>query len=85
MRGPGAELRVGYEVAACLGQWELTNHGDGFTLSAPVIHRNMFWLTAGYPLDLCVTVGKSQWRWKDVVVSGDSPLTVQGEGHPEVQ
>jgi hypothetical protein len=84
LRGPAAELRVGYETAACLGRWELTRTATGFTLEAPVIHRNLHWLTAGYPLDLCLSVGKSVWRFKDVVVAGDNPVHIQGEGRPEV-
>ena len=84
LRGPSAELRVGYETAACLGRWELTKTASGFTLSAPVVRCNQYWLTAGYPIDLCLTVGRASWRWKDVQVSGDSPLTIVGEGRPEV-
>jgi hypothetical protein len=84
MRGQTAELRVGYEIAACLGRWEMTRNGRGFHLSAPVIHQNLYWLTAGYPLDLCVMVGRSSWRWRNVTVSGDNPVAVFGTGKPEV-
>lgn len=84
MRGPSAELRVGYEVAACLGRWQLDRTETGFILSAPVIHRNLYWLTSGFPVDLCVTVGRASWRWRTVQVSGDDPITVIGEGRPEV-
>lgn len=85
MRGPAAELRIGHEVAACLGKWELTRTETGFYLTAGVIHRNMFWLTAGYPIDLSVSVGRNSWRWRNVQVSGDDPLIVSGTGRPEVQ
>lgn len=84
MRGQTAELRVGYEIAACLGRWEMTKDGRGFHLSASVIHQNLYWLTTGYPIDLCVTVGRSSWRWRNVVVTGGDPVIVTGQGKPEV-
>ena len=84
MRGLSAELRVGYEVAACLGRWELTRGETGFSLSAPVIHRNLFWLTAGYPLDLYLSAGRASFRCRNVTVSGDDPVNVFSQGKPEV-
>jgi hypothetical protein len=84
MRGHTAEIRVGYEIAACLGQWELTNTDRGWSLSAPVIHQNMYWLTAGYPLDLYITMGRIVRRWRGVTISGDNPISVIGQGKPEV-
>lgn len=85
MRGPSAEVRVGYETAARLGAWELVKDADGFTLSAPVLERNGYWLDSGRCLDLCVTVGKSMWRWRDVALDGDNPVTVRGAGRPEIR
>lgn len=85
LRGASGELRAGYETAACLGAWELTRTDGGFIVSAPVIHRNLYWLTAGQPLDLHLVVGRHTWHWRAVLVSGDDPLTVEGEGRPEIR
>jgi hypothetical protein len=85
MHGQTAELRVGHEVAVCLGRWELTRSAGSFVLTAPVIHRNLYWLTAGYPIDLCLTLGRQVWRWRDVLISGDDPVSVTGQGRPEIR
>jgi len=84
MAGTNAEIRVGYETAVVLGRWTLEIAGGEFVVSAHVQSRNMHWLTAGYPLDLCIKIKSSEWRWRNVTVSGDNPLSVYGRGKPEV-
>lgn len=85
MRGQSAEVRAGHETAVSLGRWELVRTDEGFTLTAPCLSCNAYWLTAGYRLDLLVSVGRASWRWRNVEVSGDGPITVMGSGHPEVE
>lgn len=72
MRATGNEgtLRVGYQVAAELGRWEMAQAPQvprTFRFTAQVEREHAYWITQK-PLDLVLSLGTAEWLWRDIVV-----------------
>lgn len=64
--GNAGELRVGYQVAAQLGPWEITPSGlSSYRFTATVLHEHAYWFTKR-PLDLVLGLGGTEWAWRGV-------------------
>ncbi len=66
--GQRGELRVGYQVAARLGRWEIVpiaSQGAAFQFTATVESEHDYWF-AKRPQDLVLAVGATEWLWRDV-------------------
>lgn len=74
MKGPSAEVRCGYQVAARLGSWEMSPKiGAGPNVEnfkAAVSDVDEFWI-AQEPLALVVKVGRTVWTYEPVTVVVD--------------
>lgn len=67
-RGPGGELRVGYQRAARLGAWEIVLESRlprTFTFRSMIFDEHDYWITQR-PLDLVLSLGMTEWVWRDV-------------------
>lgn len=81
-RGASGEVRAGGRLVARLGGWEavrVTDSGKNgrpveWAIGAGLTEVNDLWLISGQAYELRLAVGKSQWRWRDVVIqrAGDS-------------
>jgi hypothetical protein len=71
--GQDASVRWGYQVAAVLRAWTLSNDHGHITLTATVMHADTFRLTQ-QPLVLCATHPNGVWRFPivDLQCSGAS-------------
>jgi hypothetical protein len=72
LRGTGGELRHGYRVAARLKQWEIT-YG---VLTSPDADIDTFWANEEGAKSLRLIIGRSEWTWRDVKVSGLTPTLI---------
>jgi len=86
--GNSGELRVGGRLAVNLGHWELeyaTGSGIQWLLeSQNNTDVDYYWLESGGPFTLVLHVNNKQWRWAEVELLGMNPVTVRGEGSPEI-
>lgn len=84
------ELRVYYERAALLREWELTFSQDTIgKISVSVLvtkfELNDYWITKK-SFDAYFWLGLSWWLWKNVeIVSLGSVLELKTEGNPEAR
>lgn len=74
--GTAGEIRVGYQVAAHLGQWSLTllqRVPRTFQLRARITSTHDYW-SRQQPQDLVLWLGLTAWRWNSVAMTltGDS-------------
>lgn len=87
--GVTGELRAGGRLVARLGDWaanRVTDSGKNgnpvaWAIGAALTEVNDLWLTNGQAYELRLHVGKSQWRWRDVVVErvdGSVSMTATG-------
>lgn len=58
---------MGYQEAAALGAWRMLPEGDGFRFTARVVSEHPYWITQE-PLDLSISVGRTEWLWRGVSV-----------------
>lgn len=69
--GPAGTLRVGYQVAAELGAWDMELAAQRlpptFIFHAAVRREHAYWITQE-PLDLVLSLGSAEWLWRGVVV-----------------
>ena len=83
MRGNRAEIRLGYQVAAELGEWEFREAGDGFVVDAVVSKANPVYLGQA-PLALDIPQGRKTLRFHSVEVQQlGGRVKVRGQGSPE--
>ena len=83
MRGNRAEIRLGYQVAAVLGEWDYREEGDGFIVDAAVTSANPVYLGQA-PLALDLPQGRKTLRFHGVDVQQvGGRVRVRGEGTPE--
>ena len=82
MSGRGGELRNGYQVAARLGSWQMSES----QVECNVVSVDEFWLEEG-TLHLCLDVGSRVWVWRDIALAdrNSRPMVIQLVGSPEVQ
>lgn len=79
MRGTGGELKVGYQVAARLGSWDIAHD----VLTSPGAKVDPFWSGEPGSRSLRLVIGNTVWTWNDVRVSSYDPLTVDVSGTPD--
>lgn len=83
--GEAGELRVGYQVAARLGDWEVLADAAGpRILRAVVVSEHKAWV-GHRPLDLVLMLGRTLWVWRGlrpVVCNG--MVEVELSERPEV-
>jgi hypothetical protein len=83
MRGPSAELRVGYRTAAELGAWQITTGAGGaWTCTASAVRKDDYWFDRG-PMTLVVPFGARWLRFAVDAVSGNGTLSISGSARPE--
>lgn len=76
--GPSGTLRVGYQVAAELGHWEMVLAAQlprTFTFSATVQREHAYWITQE-PLDLVLTLGTAEWLWRGITLKREGPRVI---------
>lgn len=87
-RGETGELRAGYQCAARLGRWSLTQDeamGDGWTVEGVVVALDRFWLRHGVALTLVLPFSHSAWEWPvHDVEQTEGGLRIHGSGRPTV-
>lgn len=88
LAGGRGELRVGYQVAATLGPWEVALcDGPGprvFTCRTRVTDEHGLWMSQG-GFDLALRLGQAELVWRSVQPSRDGEaLTVELRGRPTV-
>ena len=81
--GFSGTLRVGYQWAADLSNWEITVDGHrpaAFVFRSTIVRQHQYWVEQS-PLDLVLTLANVEWLWRDVDVrrDGDSVLVVLKE------
>lgn len=91
MRGPAGEIRVGYQVAAQFGAWEIAPKivagPDVLLFKAAVKSVDQYWFTQE-PLALTVRVGRTRWTWEGeavTVVRDGSTLHADLKGKPRIE
>lgn len=86
-RGEAGALRVGYQVAADLGAWEMVlaqRLPRAYLFRAVVTREHPYWITQE-PLDLSLTVATVEWLWRGVTVTRDGAyVTVELAERPIV-
>jgi hypothetical protein len=80
MRGQSGEVRYGYQLAAQLGPWQLSDN----RLETSTTYQNDMWLTVG-ALTLRLNVGEKLWVWRDIEVLSIEPFILRLPGSPEVK
>lgn len=86
--GAGGRVRVGYQTAAMLGAWTLTQTRSGaivaYDVSARLTDLDTFWIQQG-PMDLELQMGARIWAWRQVepTFSAES-LAVSLDGVPAI-
>jgi len=69
IRGRGGEVRVGYQVAATLGDWTLTRTRLGpapeYQAEAQLASCDTYW-TQQRPMDVDLKMGNRRWQWSGV-------------------
>lgn len=68
--GTAGVLRVGYQVAADLGEWHMVLAPRlplTYAFRASVLSEHDYWITQE-PLDLVVQIGTAEWLWRGVEV-----------------
>jgi hypothetical protein len=88
-RGLRGELRVGGQLAARLGRWELVRRGDTLGLDtarvdAEVTWSDPFWVTQ-QPMCVWLEMGPAWWVWPVVRVVGTKRVSMTVRGDPEVK
>lgn len=78
MSGVRGEVRVGGRVAANLGRWSFDGTSKDWTVEATATDIDEYWIESGGPFDLHLHIGENIRRYRDVRVSGRSPLMVRG-------
>ena len=86
--GPSGLLRVGYQVAAEIGPWDITlapRLPRSFLFIGRLGRAHAYWMTQT-PLDLMVALGSVEWLWRDVVVEhvGDGEISIELRDRPIV-
>ncbi len=67
-RGPSGSLRVGYQVAAELGAWEIVIEPKiprTYAFRAVLLTQHDYW-SQQRPLDLVLALGATEWTWRGV-------------------
>lgn len=65
--GQRGELRVGYQVAARLGSWEIVpGPHAAFQLTATIHDEHEVWSGQPGPKDLVLSLGSAEWSWSGV-------------------
>ena len=77
MRASGrvGALRVGYQLAATLGAWDIEQASEiprAFVFRSSILSEHAHWITQ-QPLDLVLAIGTVEWLWRDIALerSGD--------------
>lgn len=87
--GSYGELRVGYQRAARLTNWQIIPADGyprrfGFVFTATVAEEHAYWVTQE-PLDLALWLGNAEWLWRGIVPRRDGVrLTVSLAERPIV-
>lgn len=95
-RGQYAELRIGYQVAVHVGEYELKREEHSvmdteeqkrklppWSFSGVVKKQDAFWLTRG-PFELRAYIGSRIWKWQGVVpVIKNGRVSAVIHGEPE--
>lgn len=86
-RGETGALRVGYQVAADLGAWEMIlapRLPRAYLFRAVVTREHPYWITQE-PLDISLTVATVEWLWRGVTIVRDGHyITVELAERPIV-
>ena len=82
-------LMAGYNVAARLADWHISALDDQPTewrCTARVEARDGYWFEHGSAWGLRLTIGRREWRWRNVVVQADAGgVMIRGSGPPEIR
>lgn len=66
--GRSGELRHGYQKAADIGRWQMAQavrFPPTFVFVGTLDQTNEYWIRER-PLDLVVSLGSTEWQWKNV-------------------
>ncbi len=81
--GAGGALRVGYQTAARLGAWTLTQNRTQYELRAEVADIDTFWYPQR-PMSVSLQMGSRRWEWAHVDPTREHPITVALQGAPRI-